>query len=114
GELGTQDFAFIAGIFGTNVTGGAPVSVQPDGKLGTTVSSRRFKENIKAMGASSDGLLKLKPVTFFYRKEFDPKAIPQWGLIAEEVAELNPDWVVRNEKGEIHTVRYDQINAMLL
>jgi hypothetical protein len=57
-------------------------------------------------------LLALKPVSFHYKN--DAKDTPQFGLIAEEVAEVNPDLVVRDEKGELYSVRYDQVNAMLL
>jgi septal ring factor EnvC (AmiA/AmiB activator) len=64
------------------------------------------------MDKASEGLLALKPVTFHYKN--DQKGIPQFGLIAEEVAEVNPDLVARDKNGEIYTVRYDQVNAMLL
>ena len=66
------------------------------------------------MGDASDGLLELKPVTFRYKPEIDAKSIPQFGLIAEEVAKVCPDLVIRDDKGEILTVRYEQVNAMLL
>jgi uncharacterized coiled-coil protein SlyX len=64
------------------------------------------------MDQSSGAILALKPVTFHYKS--DATGIPQFGLIAEEVAEVDPDLVVRDEKGEIYTVRYDAVNAMLL
>src|SRR5205823_685503 len=83
-----------------------------NGQLGTIASSRRFKENINEMGSSSDVLLKLRPVKFTYKR--DSTHTPQWGLIAEEVADLNPDLVARDNDGSIFTVRYEQINAMLL
>ena len=73
-------------------------------------SSRRFKKEIKAMDQAGEAILGLK-VTFHYKG--DAKGTPQFGLIAEEVAEVNPDLVVRNENGEIYTVRYDQVNVML-
>ncbi len=114
GTSGTHSTAFIQGVFGVTVTGGSAVSILSNGQLGTVTSSRRFKDNIQPMGASSDALLQLNPVTFTYKKALDPKSIPQWGLIAEEVAAINPEWVVRDEKGEINTVRYEQINAMQL
>jgi hypothetical protein len=114
GTQGTQTSCYIQGISGVTVSGGAAVSILPDGRLGTVTSSRRFKENIQEMGAASNALLKLKPVTFTYKKELDSNSVPQWGLIAEEVAAVNPNWIVRDEKGEINTVRYEQINAMLL
>jgi uncharacterized coiled-coil protein SlyX len=75
-------------------------------------SSQRFKNEIKPMDSASQSILALKPVTFHYK--CDSTGTPQFGLIAEEVAETNPDLVVRDEKGEIYTLRYDAVNAMLL
>jgi hypothetical protein len=75
-------------------------------------SSRRFKDEIKPMDKASEAILALKPVTFQYKS--DKSDTPQFGLIAEEVAEVNPDLVVRDKDGEIYTVRYDAVNAMLL
>jgi hypothetical protein len=89
-----------------------PVLIDSAGQLGTVSSSRRFKHEIKPMDSASEAILALKPVTFHYKS--DTKDTPQFGLIAEEVAEVNPDLVVRDENGEIYTVRYDQVNAMLL
>jgi hypothetical protein len=66
------------------------------------------------MDTASEALFALKPVTFRYKKEIDPHAIPQFGLVAEEVEKVNPDLVVRDKEGEPYSVRYDQINAMLL
>src|SRR5207244_4569075 len=82
--------------------------------LGTQppASSRRFKNEIKPMDQVSEAILSLKPVTFHYKS--DTKGVPQFGLIAEEVAQVNPDLVVRDENGDIYTVRYDAVNAMLL
>jgi hypothetical protein len=87
-----------------------------DGALGYTaiVSSRRYKEDIKPMDKASEALLALKPVTFRLRGELDPSHRPQWGLIAEDVEKVNPDLVDRNNKGEVESVRYDMVNAMLL
>jgi uncharacterized coiled-coil protein SlyX len=87
-----------------------------DGRLGFSaiVSSRRYKEDIKPMDKASEALLALKPVTFRLKGEFDPSHRPQWGLIAEEVEKVNPDLVDRNNKGEVESVRYDMVNAMLL
>src|SRR5205807_10230467 len=82
------------------------------GQLGTTSSSRRFKKEIKPMDQTSEAILGLNPVTFHYKS--DAKNTPQFGLIAEEVAEVNPDLVVRDEKGSSYAVRYEAINAMLL
>jgi predicted RNase H-like nuclease (RuvC/YqgF family) len=66
------------------------------------------------MDKASEAILALKPVTFRYKQELDPKGVPQFGLVAEDVAEVNPDLVVRDENGEIYTVRYEAVNAMLL
>jgi hypothetical protein len=109
-----QNRAFIVGIRGVT-TGNAdavPVVIDSAGQLGTAGSSRRFKKEIKPMDKTSEAILGLKPVTFHYKS--DSKDTPQFGLIAEEVAEVNPNLVVRDEKGEIYTVRYDAVNAMLL
>ena len=108
---GPQTAAFIAGISGTAVMGDAVV-VDANGQLGTVASSARFKKNIKPMDKTSEAILALKPVSFQYRS--DSKGTPQFGLIAEEVAKVNPDLVVRNRNGEIYSVRYEAVNAMLL
>ena len=88
------------------------VGIDATGKLATVLSSRRFKHDIKPMDKASEAILALKPVTFHYKS--DAKNTPCFGLIAEEVAEVNPDLVVRNKDGDVYTVRYDQVNAMLL
>src|SRR4029450_10692892 len=90
------------------------VIVGTDGKLGTVVSSERFKAETKPMDKASEVILALKPVTFRYKKEFDPAGIPQFGLVAEEVEKVNPDLVARDEQGKPYTVRYEAVNAMLL
>jgi len=111
-----QTKTFIAGINGVNQ--GSPTAVFINtltGQLGTTPpsSSRRYKTEIKPMDTASEAVLALKPVTFHYKS--DPAgAGPQFGLIGEEVAKVNPDLVVRDDNGEIYTVRYDAVNAMLL
>ena len=105
---------FIAGIRGVT-TGNAnaiPVLIDSAGQLGTTSSSRRFKKEIQPMDEVSETILALKPVTFHYKT--DATNTPQFGLIAEEVAQVNADLVVRDDKGDIYTVRYDAVNAMLL
>jgi len=89
-----------------------PVLIDSWGQLGTASSSRRFKKEIKPMDQTSEAILSLKPVMFHYKS--DAGGTPQFGLIAEEVAEVNPDLVVRDKNGEIYTVRYDAVNAMLL
>jgi trimeric autotransporter adhesin len=80
----------------------------------TATSSRRFKEDIKPMNDASEALFAFRPVTFRYKKEIDSRGIPQFGLIAEDVEKVNPDLVVRDNEGNVNTVRYEQINAMLL
>jgi hypothetical protein len=66
------------------------------------------------MGKASEALYALQPVTFHYKKELDPSGIPQFGLVAEDVEKVNPDLVVRGKNGKAYSVRYDQVNAMLL
>ena len=105
---------FIAGIFGAATAGGIPVYVDANGQLGTIPSSRRFKDEIKPMEKTSEAILSLRPVTFRYKKEIDPKNAPQFGLVAEEVAKVNPDLVTRGVDGKVYTVRYEAVNAMLL
>jgi hypothetical protein len=109
-----HSFCFISGIYGRLASGGAAVYIKSDGQLGTSTSSRRFKEEIKPMQRTSEVLFGLKPVTFRYKKELDPQGIPQFGLVAEDVEKVNPDLVVRDGEGKLSTVRYDAINAMLL
>jgi hypothetical protein len=113
GEPGFHDGTFIAGIDGIPVTGAA-VLVDGFGQLGTMASSQRFKDEIKAMDNASEAILALKPVTFRYKKQLDPAAMPQFGLVAEEVEKVNPDLVVRDKEGKPYTVRYEAVNAMLL
>jgi len=110
---GNQTSTFIAGINGAAVTG-AGVVVSGSGQLGVATSSARFKYEIKPMDKTSEALFALKPVCFRYKKEVDPASTFQFGLVAEEVEKVNPDLVVRDPEGEPYTVRYDQVNAMLL
>jgi len=116
GKNGTQTTTYIAGIYSKGVASASGVAVKIDsaGKLGTVLSSARYKEAIKPMDKASEPILALKPVTFRYKEELDPDHIPQFGLIAEEVEKMNPDLVVRDESGKAMTVRYDAVNAMLL
>ena len=86
--------------------------IDSNGQLGTASSSRRFKKEIQPMDKASEAILALQPVSFQYKT--DKTNTPQFGLIAEEVADVNPDLVVRDDNGEIYTVRYDAVNAMLL
>jgi hypothetical protein len=105
---------YIGQIFNATSSGGIAVFINSDGKLGTNTSSRRFKEEIKVMDKTSEALFALKPVTFRYKKEIDPAGTSQFGLVAEEVEKVNPDLVVRDKEGKPYSVRYDQVNAMLL
>ncbi len=106
--------AGIAGIRETQLVRGTavPVGITPDGQLGVKVSSARFKEVIKPMDKASEAIFSLQPVSFRYKN--DPELVPQFGLVAEEVAKVNLDLVVTDVKGKPFTVRYDEINAMLL
>jgi hypothetical protein len=105
---------FIGNIHGvTTATNDAiPVLIDSAGQLGTTSSSRRFKTKIEPMDRASEAILALSPVTFHYKG--DKTNRPEFGLIAEEVAAVNPDLVVRDKNGEVYTVRYEAVNAMLL
>jgi hypothetical protein len=104
---------YIGNIRGALINGDAyPVYIDSTGRLGTAYSLVGFKKEIQPMDKASEAILSLKPVTFHYKS--DAKSTPQFGLIAEEVAEVNSDLVVRDKNGEIYTVRYDAVNAMLL
>ena len=106
-----QNATFIAGILDGSFIG-SPVVVNSSSQLGVATSSRRYKKEIKAMDKASEAILALKPVTFCYKS--DPKNTPCFGLVAEDVAKVNPDLVIRDKNGEIYSVRYDAVNAMLL
>lgn len=115
GTPGTQTSFFAAGIAGVNVSGAAVVVDASTGQLGIAASSRRYKEDIHDMGEASRGLMKLRPVTFRYKKPLPDGSKPiQYGLIAEEVAEVYPDLVVRSADGQIETVKYQVLTPMLL
>ena len=109
-----SESCYIGNIFGKIIDLGtaADVGIDATGKLGTVPSSRRFKRDIKPMDTASEAVLALKPVTFHYKS--DAKNTPCFGLIAEEVAAVDPALVVRDKEGKPFTVRYAQINAMLL
>jgi hypothetical protein len=77
-------------------------------------SSARFKDEINPMGNASEAILALRPVSFRYKKDIDPQGIPEFGLVAEEVEKVNPALVIRDPEGRPYTVRYEQVNAMLL
>lgn len=114
GVAGENDSCYIGSIFGQTSPVGAGVLINSSGKLGTSTSSERFKDEIKPMDKASEALFALKPVTFRYKKKIDPAGTSQFGLVAEDVEKLNPDLVVRDKGGKPYSVRYDQVNAMLL
>ncbi len=114
GGANVDNSCYIGNIFGANSVNGLAVLVNSNGRLGTMTSSARFKQDIKPMDKTSEAILTLKPVTFHYKKEIDPAGIAQFGLVAEEVEKVNPDLVVRDNEGKPYSVRYDQVNAMLL
>ena len=117
GTVGLQTKFFVAGV--RDVATGLPdivlLGIDSNGQLGTSSSSRRFKEDIHDMGEASRGLMRLRPVTFRYKKPFEDGSKPvQYGLIAEEVAEVYPDLVAYAADGEIQTVKYQVLDAMVL
>ncbi|HWD18529.1 MAG TPA: tail fiber domain-containing protein [Verrucomicrobiae bacterium] len=114
GTSGVQKSAYLAGISGVTVSGGAPVYVNSVGQLGVLTSSAKYKEDIHPMSDSSDVLFDLRPVAFRYRPDLDPGGLRQFGLIAEEVDRVDPELVLHDEQSRAYTVRYEAINAMLL
>jgi Chaperone of endosialidase len=111
-----QTATFIAGINGVNVGSASPVYINSSGQLGTAivVSSRRFKQDIRDIADESDGLMRLRPVAFKYKPELDATGLTQYGLIAEEVVEVYPHLVGYDQDGQLRTVHYDLINALML
>jgi len=110
-----QTRTFISGIYGVAIAGGTQVVVDANGQLGNgSISSRAAKRNIANIGASSRFLYDLRPVSFLYREEIDPVGIPQYGLIAEEVAEVAPELVLTDEAGDPMMVRYELLAPLLL
>ena len=105
---------WIGHVFGVTPQNGttAPVVVSDAGQLGTVASSERFKKDISTMEKASEAILSLRPVTFHYKS--DSKGTPQFGLVAEEVAKVNPALVLPDKEGKPYSVRYDAVNAMLL
>src|SRR5215813_15060471 len=100
---------YIGSVFGQASVAGAAVFINSSGKLGTSTSSRRFKEDIKPMEKTSEAHFALRPVTFLYKKAIDPGATHQFGLVAEEVEKVNPDLVVHDQEGKPYTVRYEAV-----
>jgi len=111
GTPSTQTATYIAGIYGTSVSGNA-VMVSSTGQLGVTVSSERFKTSIAPMGSDTAKLVQLRPVSF--KLKSDATGTRQYGLIAEEVAKVYPELVIRDQTGRIDGVRYDELAPMLL
>ena len=106
GTSSHQSSAYIAGIANTTVAGSA-VYITAAGQLGVLASSERYKTKIATMGSSSEKVKELRPVTFHLKS--DPKAGRQYGLIAEEVAKVYPELVIRGDKGQIEGVRYEEL-----
>ena len=121
GEAGVDDSTYIRNVntlaqnFSAGVNDYVTVRLS-DGRLGHTavVSSQRYKQDIKPLAATSQALYALKPVSFRLKKEFDPTQALGFGLIAEEVEKIDPALVYRNDKGQVESVRYEMVNAMLL
>lgn len=115
GDPIAQTAAYIAGIYNSTATSGLPVYVNSTGQLGTLSSSLRFKEQVRDMGNSTDGLMKLRPVTFLYKSEYEsgPKTL-QYGLIAEEVSKVYPELVAYDNDGQPYSVKYQYLGTMLL
>jgi len=109
-----QTSTYIPGIYGATSGNGIEVFVNSLGQLGTYTSSRRFKYEITDMGTESEVLMKLRPVSFYYKPELDPSHTRQYGLVAEEVAQIAPQLVAYDKDGQPETVRYHAVNAMLL
>jgi hypothetical protein len=113
----TQKAFFVSGVRGvaTGNNNAVPVVIDSNGQLGTVSSSRRFKEDIHDMAQASDGLMQLRPVTFRYQKAYEDGSKPiQYGLIAEEVADVYPDLVARTADGQVESVKYQLLDPMLL
>jgi hypothetical protein len=108
-----QTRTFIKGISGVAIAGAAVV-VNANGQLGVVPSSADFKHEIRPMAEESEAILALKPVSFCYDQDIDEDGLPEFGLVAEDVEKVNPDLVLRDEKGKPYSVRYDAVNAMLL
>lgn len=112
GTQGLQSKTYIAGISHTGVTGGVPVYVTSAGQLGFSASSERYKTDITPLDSDTDKLNQLRPVSFHVKT--DPNGAIQFGLIAEEVDKVYPELVIRDDKGTIQGVRYDELAPMLL
>jgi hypothetical protein len=117
GVAGESSHTYIRNINSTSVSGAGTDTVTVDlttGLLGHATSSRRYKEDIKPMSSASEALYRLHPVTYRYKKEIDRSQSAAFGLIAEEVASVNPNLVARNSQGQPESIHYEMVNAMLL
>jgi trimeric autotransporter adhesin len=117
GVAGEANHTYIRNINTTSVSGGGTDTVTVNlttGLIGHATSSRRYKEDIKPMEDTSKALFALKPVTFRYKKDIDQSQSLDYGLIAEDVAQVDPGLAIRDKNGQIDSVRYNAINAMLL
>ena len=114
GTAGNQSATYIAGVNGVTIGSASEVFISSAGQLGTILSSRRYKQDIADLGAESDVLMKLRPVAFYYKPELDSTHTRQYGLVAEEVAQIAPSLVIFDDQGKPQTVRYHFVNAMLL
>ena len=115
GSPGNQTRTFIAGI-GNSIVSGSAVLIDPaTGQLGASLSSERYKQDIRNMGDASDKLMQLRPVTFHYKQAPQSGNQPlQYGLIAEEVSKVYPELVVYGKEGQVESVQYHQLPALLL
>jgi hypothetical protein len=113
GVAGVNNTTWIRNVYASDASARA-VYVNSDNKIGTLSSSRRYKDEIRPMGKASEAILSLRPVSFRYKKEVDPMRSLSFGLIAEQVAEVDPDLVTPDPDGKPETVRYEAVNAMLL
>lgn len=112
---GNQQSAFVAGVYGVTSGSGVPVYINSNGQLGTLTSSQKYKEDIHDLGDVTSALMKLRPVTFYYKREYDKgERALQYGLIAEEVAKVFPELVAYNPDGTPYTVRYQYLSSILL
>ncbi len=117
GQMSESNHTYISNINTTSVSGAGTDTVTIDlmtGLLGHLSSSRRYKEEIQSMDSASETLYRLKPVTFRYKKEINARQSLEYGLVAEDVADVDPNLAIRNKDGEIESVRYTAVNAMLL
>src|SRR6476661_7422020 len=117
GVAGEADHTYVRNVNTTSVNGMGTDTVTVNlttGLLGHLSSSRRYKEDIKSMDKTSEALYMLNPVTYRFKKDVDPSQSLDYGLIAEEVAKVDPNLAIRDRNGQIESVRYSAINAMLL